>query len=495
MLFSTQICSIRPFKASRIFLALARVTGPPWVCNGSHDVVEELMKKGHVRESMSPCAVPVLLVPKKDGTWRMCVDCRAVNKITVKYRHPIPRLDDMLDELHERFPAQRRSKLQPRGNGPFQVIARINDNAYKLELPGEYNVSATFNVPDLSPFDVGDDLRTNPFEKGNDGNQDDPTCTTSRDPLHIPGGPVMRARARKMREALRCGVNQLYTSGSCCVIDNGSRFSKMAHFIPGHKTDDATNIADLFFKEVLRLHGCLRTIVSDHDVKLLSCFWKTLWGKLGTKLLFSITCHPQIDGQTEVVNRTVSALLSTNCSPFEVVYGFNPLTPLDLLPLPIDEQASLDGNKKAEVVKQLHERRFPEQRCSKLQPRGDRPFQVMARINDNAYKLELPSEYNVSATFNVPDLSPFGVGDDLRTNPFEERGNDGNQDDPTCTTSRDPLHIPGGLVMRARVRKMREALNGLIEQIWVDNNMQQVNRSLDDYQGMVNIIQIQVKLN
>jgi hypothetical protein len=90
------------------------------------------------------------------------------------------------------------------------------------------------------------------------------------------------------------------------VVD---RFSKIAHFIPCHKSDNASHVADLFFIEIICLYGVPNTIVSDRDAKFLSHFWRTLFFKVGTKLLFSTTCHPQTEGEIEVVNHTLSIML------------------------------------------------------------------------------------------------------------------------------------------------------------------------------------------
>ena len=141
---------------------------------------------------------------------------------------------------------------------------------------------------------------------------------------------------------------------------------------------------------------------------------------------------------------------TTKVSPFQVVYGFNPHAPIDLLPLPTTERTHSNARECADFIRKLHETtkaniermnekyrigrteiklepghlvwlhlrkdRFPELRKSKLMPRAAGPYKIIEKINDNAYKLELPPEFGVSPTFNITDLKPYlGQEDELES--------------------------------------------------------------------------------
>ena len=93
---------------------------------------------------------------------------------------------------------------------------------------------------------------------------------------------------------------------STVVVD---KLTKASHFILVKSRYKANAIAKTFMKEIFKLHGLPKAIISDRDVKFTSNFWKGLLADLGTKLKFSIAYHPQIDGQTERVNQVLEDML------------------------------------------------------------------------------------------------------------------------------------------------------------------------------------------
>jgi hypothetical protein len=160
------------------------------------------------------------------------------------------------------------------------------------------------------------------------------------------------------------------------------------------------------------------------------------------------------------------------------VYGFNPHAPIDLLPLPTTERIHSDARERADFIRKLHETtkaniermnekyriagskgrkeiklesgdlvwlhlrkdRYPELRKSKLMPRAAGPYKIIEKINDNAYKLELPPKFGVSSTFNIADLKPYlGEEDELesRMTPIQE-----GEDDEDITSSEVPADPP-----------------------------------------------------
>ncbi|CAJ2663964.1 unnamed protein product [Trifolium pratense] len=338
-----------------------------------------MLQSGIIRPSTSSFSSPVILVKKKDNSWRMCVDYRVLNKATVPDKFPIPVIEELLDELHG---ACYFSKLDLK-SGYHQVRVReadIHKTAFRtheghyefLVMPfGLMNAPSTFQslmneviedlqkdtdskpgyvykngvllyegrlvisakssmIPTLlsefhttpqgghsgfyktyrriaaNVYWVGMKNTVQEFVKACDICQRQKYLTSS------PGGllqplPIPDRIWEDLSMDFITGLPK--SKGYEAILVVVDRLSKYVHFIPLKHPYTAKIIAEVFVREVVRLHGIPLSIVSDRDSVFMSSFWRELFKLQGTKLRMSTAYHPETDGQTEVVNHCLETYL------------------------------------------------------------------------------------------------------------------------------------------------------------------------------------------
>jgi hypothetical protein len=269
------------------------------------------------------------------------------------------------------------------------------------------------------------------------------------------------------------------------VVDN---LSKMVHFIVCKKTADAVNVAQLYFREVYRLHGLPLSIVFDSDTRFLSHLWRWLWRLSSTKIDFSSAYHPQIDGQTEVVNQSLGALLwslvgehikswdtklfqaefsynhstnrSTGLSPFTIICGSNPRAPQDLAPI-LDMMRT---NTTMEVL------------MIKIQE-GDKL--IIPKLQESTAK------YKTSAN-NKRRAVEFEKGDFVWAIMTKDRFPVGEYNKHAAHKVGDASQGASCPITRLRAKRFKEALNGLIQENGVDSKKTKMGPN--NNQGLVHVI-------
>ncbi|XP_071737871.1 uncharacterized protein [Rutidosis leptorrhynchoides] len=421
--------------------------------------VNELVAKGYVITSMSPCSVPAFLVPKKDGSMRMCVDSRAINNITIKYRHPIPRLDDMLGELHVSCVF---SKVDLR-SGYHQIRMKEGD-----EWKTAFKIKGGLFEWLVMPFGLSNAPRT--FMR---------LMNEVLRPLIVFLGYVVSEEGISMDlskvEAIRSWPTLNYINGQHKLNPRHTKwveFLQMYSFVSKHKAGTSNVVADALSRRY--------SLLSILEARVLGfSFVKELY-EADQDFAPILNCSPAESKRDYVEQDGFLFKGSRLCIPKDSIrellireahggglaghFGINktleilsehfywPCMDKDVkADTPLEPKASVDAVAKAKEIKKLYEQvlakiektnqqykakanqhrkqptfipgdlvwihlrkeRFPAKRKNKLMPRAEGPFKVLGKVGDNAYKVELPGDTAMSSTFNVGDLMPYLKDDNL----------------------------------------------------------------------------------
>nr|GEX38764.1 putative reverse transcriptase domain-containing protein [Tanacetum cinerariifolium] len=437
--------------------------------------LKELQEKCFIRPSSSPWGAPVLFVKKKDGSFRMCIDHRELNKLTVNNRYPLPRIGDILIY----------SKTQEEHVEHLRFIENFSKIAKSLTMLTQKCKTFDWGEErELTFQTLKDKLCNAPVLALLEGPKD---FVVSYDVFGIGLGCVLMQRGvDKMYYVLRYrywwsgmkkdiveyeGIAMDFvtklprtSSGHDIIWVIVDRLTKSAYFLPMREDYKMDRLARLYLNEIVARHVVPISIISDHDTCLTSRFWQSMQEALGIHLDMSTAYHPQTDGQGAPTIQTLEDMLKACILDFGgnwdvhlllVKFSYNNSYHSSVRCVPFE---ALYGRKCRSLIMWTEKGVVRFRKKWKLAPRFVGPFEIVEKVGHVAYRLDLPEELNdVYDTFHVSNLKKCLADPTLQV-PLDEI-----QVDDKLNFMKEPVEI---LEREREFKKLKRSRTAIVKVQW-----------------------------